>query len=91
MLRTLMGHSSVTTTERYSHLRPDLFAESAFGAMNVDLSRPAGDVVPLPPAPGKSESRIATTQQDITEGKPAQVTENKTFGPVAQVDRAAVS
>lgn len=71
----LMGHSSGTTTERYSYLRPALFGESAFGAMNVDLSRPAGDVVPLPPAPGKSESRTAT-QQDITEGKPTQVTEN---------------
>ena len=53
MLRTLMGHSSVTTTERYSHLRPDLFAESAFGAMNVDLSQPAGTVVSLAPVSGE--------------------------------------
>jgi integrase len=69
MLRTLMGHSSVTTTERYSHLRPDLFAESAFHAMDVDLSQPAGDVVSLRPAGEKSPSRTATTQQDNTEQK----------------------
>ncbi|MGB8298051.1 MAG: site-specific integrase [Polyangia bacterium] len=67
MLRTLMGHSSVTTTERYSHLRPDLFAEASFHAMDVDLSKPAGDVVALAPVPGKTSSRIATTQQDKAE------------------------
>jgi hypothetical protein len=31
MLRTIRGHSSVTTTECYSHLRPDLFGAKAFG------------------------------------------------------------
>ena len=90
-LRTLMGHSSVTTTERYSHPRPDLFAEASFHAMDVDLSQPAGDVVALPPAPGKVSSRIATTRRDTAEKKLAQLTETRTFGPVAQVDRAAVS
>lgn len=60
VLRTLMGHSSVTTTERYSHLRPDLFAESTFHAMDVDLSQPAGAVVRLEPG----SARIATTHQD---------------------------
>jgi hypothetical protein len=37
----------VTTTERYSHLRPDLFTEATFAATNVDLSQPAGTVVSL--------------------------------------------
>jgi integrase len=49
LLRTLTGHASVTTTERYSHLRPDLFPEATFAAMNVDLSQPAGTVVSLAP------------------------------------------
>jgi len=65
MLRTLMGHASVTTTERYSHLRPDLFAEASFHAMDVDLSKPAGDVVSLAPASEQNRDRIATTQPDI--------------------------
>jgi hypothetical protein len=65
LLRTLMGHSSVTTTERYSHLRPDMFAESAFRAMDVDLSQPAGDVVRI----SEQVPRMTTTQQDGTEQK----------------------
>jgi hypothetical protein len=69
LLRTLMGHSSVTTTERYSHLRPDLFAESAFATMNVDLSQPAGVVVALPSPKVANGRRIATTQQDDTKQK----------------------
>jgi integrase len=60
MLRTLMGHSSVTTTERYSHLRPDLFPASAFRAMAVDLSKPAGEIVRLVPGC----ATMATAQQD---------------------------
>jgi integrase len=60
MLRTLMGHSSVTTTERYSHLRPDLFPESAFRAMTVDLSKPSGAVVQM----ARSCATMATAQQD---------------------------
>lgn len=62
MLRVLMGHASVTTTERYSHLRPDLFAESAFHAMDIDLSKPAGAVVRLPGA--RDSSRTAIAQED---------------------------
>ena len=48
-----MGHASVTTTERYSHLQPDMFAEASFHAMDVDLSRPAGNVVSLAPVSGE--------------------------------------
>jgi integrase len=70
MLRTLMGHSSVTTTERYSHLRPDLFAEASFHAMDVDLARPAGDVVSLRPASGQNVPRTTPAHEDTA---PAQV------------------
>ena len=61
LLRTLVGHSSVTTTERYSHLRPDMFVESAFRAMDVDLSQPAGDVVRI----SERVARMTTTQEDV--------------------------
>lgn len=45
VLRQVMGHSSVVVTERYSHLKPDLFRESVYTTMSVDLSVPAGTVV----------------------------------------------
>jgi integrase len=47
LLSKIMGHASITTTEMYSHLRHDLFAEKAFDAVRVDLSKPAGDVVSI--------------------------------------------
>jgi integrase len=44
-LSKAMGHASVVTTERYSHLRPDLFREQTFNVVVVDLSQPASDVL----------------------------------------------
>ena len=46
-LSKMMGHASVTTTERYAHLRTDLFRESDFDLVPVDLSIPGAEVVPL--------------------------------------------
>ncbi len=42
-LKEILGHYSVVVTERYAHLRPDLFAEGAHAALKVDLM-PGGDV-----------------------------------------------
>ncbi|MCG8557376.1 MAG: site-specific integrase [Proteobacteria bacterium] len=50
-LSAVLGHSSVTTTQRYAHLRPDLFMESDFDRVQVDLARPRGDVVSVCPQP----------------------------------------
>jgi len=50
LLRQLMGHSSVTTTERYAHLKPDLYREAIYTTMAIDLSAPAGTVVLMAPA-----------------------------------------
>jgi hypothetical protein len=47
LLRQIMGHSSVTTTERYAHLKPDLYRETVYTTMAIDLSAPKGDVVPI--------------------------------------------
>ena len=52
--------SSLTTTERHRDLQPDMLAESAFPAIDVDLLKPAGDVVQM----AASCSAIAITQQD---------------------------
>ena len=46
-----MGHSSVTTTERYAHLKPDLYREAIYTTMAIDMSAPAGKLVPMS-APG---------------------------------------
>lgn len=63
LLSKVMGHASVTTTEHYSHLRPDLFSEKAFEAVSVDLSKPAGNVLSLSPS-CPNEYTMRTTQAD---------------------------
>jgi hypothetical protein len=42
----MLGHASVTITERYAHLRVDLFAEHDVGTISLDLG--AGSVAPMP-------------------------------------------
>jgi integrase len=49
-LSKILGHASVTTTERYAHLRTDLFRESDFDVVAVDLSTPGAEVVQLHPS-----------------------------------------
>jgi len=46
-LSKLMGHSSVTTTERYAHLRTDLFRVEDYDRLSVDLRAKDADVVAL--------------------------------------------
>jgi hypothetical protein len=46
-LAKVMGHSSVVITERYAHLRPDLFREEDYQLLDVDLLKPAGEVVSI--------------------------------------------
>ena len=51
MLSKVMGHSSVLVTQRYAHLRPDLFGDKALGAIPVDLSQPGATVIALAGSP----------------------------------------
>jgi site-specific recombinase XerD len=39
-LREILGHSTVKVTERYAHLRPDMFTEADLEAVAVDLREP---------------------------------------------------
>jgi integrase len=47
-LKEILGHYSVVVTERYAHLRPDLFAPGAHQALAIDLTAPQGSVQRLP-------------------------------------------
>ena len=69
LLSKIMGHASITTTEIYSHLRHDLFAEKAFDAVTVDLARPAGDVVSISRSSGPLGHTMGTAQEDNEERK----------------------
>jgi hypothetical protein len=46
-LREILGHSSVQVTERYGQLRPDLIRPADLLKLDVDLSRPRGEVVQM--------------------------------------------
>jgi len=46
-LSKILGHASVTTTERYAHLRPEHFKEEDFDVVRVDLSHSGGNVVSI--------------------------------------------
>jgi hypothetical protein len=45
-LKEILGHYSVVVTERYTHLRPDLFAARDLGTIALDLM--PGTVAELP-------------------------------------------
>lgn len=69
-LSKIMGHASVTTTERYAHLRTDLFRESDFDLVAVDLSTPGAEVVPLhPKAESGTNGYAAVTGSEVQSEK----------------------
>ena len=54
-LKEMLGHYSVVMTERYAHLKPDLFAPKAYGTIPLDLR--AGSPVPM--SLGKTLASVA--------------------------------
>lgn len=46
-LAQIMGHSSVVVTERYAHLRTDLFRDADYNVVTVDLSGAPGQILPM--------------------------------------------
>jgi integrase len=65
-LSKLMGHSSVTTTERYTHLRTDLFRVEDYDRLVVDLRAGDAEVVAIDSARSKengTHSNASVTPQ----------------------------
>jgi integrase len=46
-LQELLGHSSVLVTQKYAHLKPELFRPADLLSFTADLSRPGGEVIEL--------------------------------------------
>jgi integrase len=59
MLKEILGHSSVQVTERYAHLRPDLFAPHMLGNLAVDLAAGKGAAVEIGCSLGAAEKSAA--------------------------------
>jgi integrase len=54
-LSTIMGHYSITVTERYAHLRPELFTAKDHDMLRVDLEPGSQEALPFPgPAEGQA-------------------------------------
>jgi len=62
LLAKILGHSSTSTTQHYSHLAPDFFGAKAHDMVTADLSKPAGVVVSLAPVPVPFGPTMAKTQ-----------------------------
>jgi hypothetical protein len=61
-LSNVLGHYSVVLTERYVHLRPDLFADRDLAAIPLDLGVRAPNPVPISGSsepPPQVASRVA--------------------------------
>jgi hypothetical protein len=59
-LREILGHSTVKVTERYAHLRADLFQPSDLLTLTVDLTRPTGALIDLAAHRGSAPANHAT-------------------------------
>jgi integrase len=62
-LKAILGHASVTTTERYAHLAPEHLRPSDLPALTVELSRDGGAVVDLA---AHREGRNGTPDHGVT-------------------------
>jgi integrase len=69
-LATIMGHSSIVVTERYAHLRPDLFRDADYHVLDVDLSA-RKKVVQLHPGAAATDENGCSLVTDAVEAKTA--------------------
>jgi hypothetical protein len=79
-LKEILGHYSVVMTERYAHLRPDLFAPGAHQALAIDLGA-GGELRQLEPTSSfeveKGELPAENGQSTASEPAGARATSRK--------------
>jgi hypothetical protein len=63
-LREILGHSSVTVTERYAHLNPGLFKAEDLLKLSVGMSREGGEVIDMADHRGTVGQEMATGAVD---------------------------
>jgi integrase len=70
-LKELLGHYSVIMTERYAHLRPDLFTARDLATIEVDLSAGEPDSLPFRPEIGHrmGTSPLTPTRNQLKENR----------------------
>jgi integrase len=92
-LAKVMGHSSIVVTERYAHLKPDLFREEDYGLLNIDLMKPPADVVPMgqPKTETGAVGYAVVTQAASGAADDAVKVEKGSLARLAQLDRALAS
>jgi integrase len=62
-LSKVLGHYSVVMTERYAHLRPDLFPESDLGTITLDLRPGAAETGALEPRTSRGPEAPSATSR----------------------------
>jgi hypothetical protein len=63
-LKEILGHYSVVVTERYAHLRPDLFAPGAHQELAVDLTPSQGGVRALGVRPPRRREAVSESASE---------------------------
>ncbi|MBI3071883.1 MAG: site-specific integrase [Deltaproteobacteria bacterium] len=64
-LATVMGHSSTTITERYAHMRSDLFRDADYEVISVKLGRAPASVASIAaPSESGTDSYVMVTRAD---------------------------
>lgn len=58
-----MGHSNTVVTDRYAHLRPDLYRDEDYRVLSVDLNTGCGKVLPMKPQAAKATVGYAVATQ----------------------------
>ena len=89
-LKEILGHYSVVMTERYAHLRPDLFPASDLGTIRVDLFAGGAEVVQPRLKTGSSRRKAPRKGGRKENGRSRPVSRVLSPRPVAEAGEADI-